>query len=411
MNVRATRFPLFDGLRALAALSVLAFHAVYAAGIGRTDSPFKPYANRLEVGVSIFFVISGFLLYRPFVRARLEGEPAPRTGAYAWRRFLRIVPGYWVALTVVSIWLGISYVFTTAGVPRYYGFAQTYTTATLLGGIGQAWSLCVEVAFYVFLPVWALAMRKLGARGDRRRAFVQELAGVALLVILSVAYKVWALEHEPATDIHSTPLLLSLPGYLDQFAGGMLFAVLSVWYAGRDELPRPFALLRRAPALGWVCAAIAFWAVSTRIGLHGDTLQPVGSRIFLERHVLYGIVALGVVLPGIFTEAHGLPGRVLGNRVVAYVGLISYGVYLYHDAVIKQLSKWMGDSLSGVGLRFAVYLALGVAGAVAIASLSYYVVERPALRLKSRFPLLTPAAEGEAIVEPAPVKPDASAAR
>src|SRR5919199_254708 len=112
MNVRATRFPMFDGLRAVAALAVLCFHAAYFAGIGVTDSPLRPYAGRLEVGVSVFFVISGFLLYRPFVRARLESEPAPHAGAYAWRRFLRIVPGYWVALTVVALWLGLPGVFT-----------------------------------------------------------------------------------------------------------------------------------------------------------------------------------------------------------------------------------------------------------------------------------------------------------
>src|SRR3954469_15306078 len=117
MNVRARNFPLFDGLRALAALSVLTFHAAYFAGIGVTDSPLKPYTGRLEVGVSVFFVISGFLLYRPFVRARLDDEPPPRTAAYAWRRFLRIVPGYWVALTVVALWLGVPGVFTASGIP------------------------------------------------------------------------------------------------------------------------------------------------------------------------------------------------------------------------------------------------------------------------------------------------------
>jgi peptidoglycan/LPS O-acetylase OafA/YrhL len=404
LNVRATHFPLLDGLRALAALSVLAFHAAYTAGIGLTHSPLRPYAGRLEVGVSIFFVISGFLLYRPFVRARLEELPPPRAGAYAWRRFLRIVPAYWVALTVVTLWLGTPGVFTPSGILTFYGFAQSYSGDTLLGGIGQAWSLCVEVAFYAFLPLWALAMRKAGSRADPRRAFVHELLGLLLLAAASVAYKAWALEQAPASSLRSPPYMLSFPGYLDQFAVGMLLAVLSVWYSGRDELPRALGLIRRFPGLAWICAGIAFWAVSTQIGLNGGLLQPMSSRTFFERHALYSVVALGVVLPGVFAAGKGLPVRLLSSRVAVYLGLISYGVYLYHDAVIRQVTKSI--AISDFGLRFGTTLALGIAGAVALASVSYYLIERPALSLKTFFPLLTPAARGEAIAEPAPAVPE-----
>src|SRR5215212_6043566 len=105
MNARADRFPLFDSLRAIAALSVVAFHAAFFAGMFTSESPLRPYLVRMDVGVSVFFLISGFLLYRPFVRARLGGEGTPHVGGYAWRRFLRIVPAYWVALTIVALWL------------------------------------------------------------------------------------------------------------------------------------------------------------------------------------------------------------------------------------------------------------------------------------------------------------------
>jgi len=94
MTARATRFPLFDSLRAIAALSVVAFHALYQSFLlVRPQSSLVPYAARLNVGVVVFFCISAFLLYRPFVLARLRGDALPAVGAYAWRRFLRIVPG------------------------------------------------------------------------------------------------------------------------------------------------------------------------------------------------------------------------------------------------------------------------------------------------------------------------------
>src|SRR3954452_12960796 len=107
MNVRARSFPLVDGLRAVAALLVIVHHAGIYAVLGGTDSVLRPYVARLDVGVAIFFLISGFLLYRPFVRARFRSIGAPRPLAYGWRRFLRIVPAYWVALTVIALWLGL----------------------------------------------------------------------------------------------------------------------------------------------------------------------------------------------------------------------------------------------------------------------------------------------------------------
>jgi peptidoglycan/LPS O-acetylase OafA/YrhL len=241
---------------------------------------------------------------------------------------------------------------------------------------------------------------------------VQEIAALLLLALASIAYKVWAMGEAPASSVRSPPYLLSLPGYLDQFSLGMLLAVLSVWHAGRAELPRALKLIHRFPCLPWLCAGVAFWAVSTQIGLNGGLLQPLSSRTFFERNALYGVIALGLVIPGAFAKPErGLPTRVLSTRIATYLGLISYGIYLYHDAVIRQVTKSLDPSLSGFGARLATNLALGLTGAVFLASISYYGVERPALRLKSRFPLNSRAARGEAVAEPAPAVPEAPAVR
>jgi peptidoglycan/LPS O-acetylase OafA/YrhL len=408
MTPRADRFPLFDSLRALAALSVLAFHAAFFAGATEKRTTLGLYASHLDVGVTVFFLISGFLLYRPFVKARLRDEQAPPAVAYAWRRFLRIVPAYWVALTVVAIWLNRDEVFTATGIPTFYGFAQIYDAETSVSGIGQAWTLCVEVSFYAFLPLWALVMRALPARDPERR-LAWELAGLALLVLLSGAYKVWALRQVGPTELSSGPYLMPLPNFLDQFALGMALAVLSVWYEGRDRLPGPLELIRRRPGLAWLGAAVAFWAVCTRIGFTGEFLQQYSVRMFLGRHVLYGVVALCIVLPAVFSEpGRGLTGRLLANRVLVYVGLVSYAVYLYHYAVIDQLGDWLVLDDATVGTRFAVYGLLGTAGAVLLASVSYYVVERPALRLKRLVGRMPESVRGEAAAETAPAGPSAS---
>src|SRR5215210_255846 len=181
MNARATRFPLFDSLRAIAALCIFGTHA-YAVLYGGASGPFSSAAQHLDVGVYIFFAISGFLLYRPFARARLRDEPAPRARAYGWRRLLRIGPAYWVALTVVALWLPLGEVNDLDKAPWLYLFGQSYQWDTAIGGLSQAWSLCVEAGFYVFLPLWALGMRSLRFR-DARSRLRAELAGLALLAV------------------------------------------------------------------------------------------------------------------------------------------------------------------------------------------------------------------------------------
>src|SRR3954467_9386433 len=186
-------FPGVHVLRALAALSVLLYHALFKAYLARhPGSPLAPFAAHLDVGVSVFFLISAFLLYRPMVAARLNGEPMLDTEAYGRRRLARIVPGYWVALIVTGLagasYLGYSGIFSGKGTLAYFGFLQIYSPDTAGGGINVAWTLCVELSFYAFLPLWAIALRRLAPRGGVR----SELTALALLFAASIAFQVAA---------------------------------------------------------------------------------------------------------------------------------------------------------------------------------------------------------------------------
>ena len=394
MNVRAERFPLVDSLRAVAALAVLSFHAAFFAGMYTSDSPLRPYLAQPTAGISLFFVISGFLLYRPFVQARREGDPSPSTRAYAWRRFLRIVPAYWVALTVVAIWLSIDTVFDPAWhVLVFYGFAQIYVHPLEIDGLGQAWTLCVEVTFYALLPLWALAMRRLGARG--------ELAALASLCVVSIAWKLYATQY--IDTVNTGQWLLPLPTFLDQFAVGMALAIASV-----HAVPaRVEGHLQRAWPW-WLLAAVAYWAMSTQIGLDGSLDERAGRSEFMLRHGLSTVVAGSLLVSAVFGwQRRDRVRRVLGWRPLLFVGLVSYGLYLWHLAVVQKVAKatadFMVDSGMGVETRFVFVLALAGAGAGAIATASYFLVERPALRLKR---LVGPPPErhqpGEALAESAP---------
>ncbi len=150
-----------------------------------------------------------------------------------------------------------------------------------------------------------------------------------------------------------------------------------------------------------------FWVVSTRIGFTGKPFEGASRREFLGRHALYSLVALGLIVPAVFAvPGRGVVGRILGNRVLTYLGLISYGIYLYHYAVVQQIEDWVGHSIGGpVEFQMLVNVLLAVLGAAIIASLSYYLVERPALRLKRLVSPPVPAERGEATTEPAPPLP------
>jgi peptidoglycan/LPS O-acetylase OafA/YrhL len=352
-SLRAERFGGLDALRALAALAIVEFHAVgiYARG-SAPDAWTHDWVARLDVGVPVFFLLSGFLLYRPFARARAAGEE-PRLRAYAWRRALRIFPGYWVALVVAVIALGIS----GALAPRYLLLLQAYDKDTVAGGLPQAWTLCVEVAFYAFLPVWAATVRRFA---------VNEFAALAALFAVSIAYKLVVLgavvgDHVGAVD----PWIIALPAYWDMFALGMALAVLSI----RRPVPGH-------PAAWWLAAAALFVLSAKGAGLAHPSAEGFTHAQVLTRHYLYAAIALCVL-------AAGLTGpRPLEVAPLQWLGRISYGIYLYHLTVLGLLGKWHLANLEDHVHPYLLWTAFGITGALLCATASWLLVERPALALK-----------------------------
>ena len=250
---RHPRFALIDGMRAIAVLSVVGVHAA-VAGEALSSSVGGRAVAHLNIGVTIFFLISGFLLYRPFIAHRGAGAPAPRTADYAKRRFLRIYPAYWVALTVLVVvpgltgvvdgnWLAMYSLGHT--LPLYEG--RTCTEATFECGLAHTWSLVIEVTFYAALPLWAYAVARLTDRVGARHWIRVELLALAAMSAVSVAlgYVIF----DPVPDWIDG----SVVGYGYWFALGMGMAVASVALAGGEEPACGQASARR-PARGPLAA-------------------------------------------------------------------------------------------------------------------------------------------------------------
>ena len=376
------RFPLMDSVRAIAALTVLVYHVGFFGHLQQTHADGFVLSS-LGFGVAVFFVLSGFLLYRPFFNAEMTGSPRPRVLDFARRRVLRVVPAYWLALTVLAIFPGLPGVFTGHWW-RYYGFLQNYASQTLVraSGIPVAWSLGIEVTFYIALPVYAAATLWLG-RGMSPRARVRfQLIALGTLALLSVLGG-WV-----RVGTATPPLLLT---FFDWFALGMILAVLSVALHGRRRQPRLVELITRRPGLCWA-AALAVYALLSVIVSDAPQNFILTDAQAAADHVLRGAIAFLIVLPSVFGDtAGGIPRVVLSWGWMRWLGLISYGIFLWHLPLLELLY--------GHGVRsIPLLLICTLAAAIACASASYYLVERPLLRFKDRRPPL-PSRQG-----PTPVR-------
>jgi peptidoglycan/LPS O-acetylase OafA/YrhL len=372
------RFPLFDGLRAIAAGAIVVTHV---AGLTtfNTSNALGAYTARLNMGVAFFFVISGFLLYRPFLSARFRGRPTPRIRDYARRRVLRIVPAYWVALTILAATVGLCGVFT-GDWWYYYFFLQNQTQGTTLCGIGTAWSLALEASFYVALPFWVVLMGRL-QRGRSARTMVRiELVGLLTISVISIIARTWSF----AVTGTQTTIDVTLIGNMDWFAYGMVLALASVALAGRERESRVVRVISDHPWLPWLLAGFLWWLDATQLGM-SRTLPPIyNDQRWLAEHLIFPLVGFLLALPAVFgPERRGLPRRVLGNRLLAWFGLVSYGVFLWHQPLMPKIIDAGGDSLIP-GMPFVSTLISVTAVSTAIAAASYYIVERPILRFKDR---------------------------
>jgi peptidoglycan/LPS O-acetylase OafA/YrhL len=350
------RFPLVDSARAIAALLVVGYHLAKI----RPPSPGSvaaPYLHHLAFGVVVFFIISGFLLYLPFVSARADGSSAS-VGPYAARRVARIVPAYWVALTLVAVFgHGAPEVQHSPAV--YYGFAQVYSSATVTKGIGQAWSLCIEITFYALLPAYAIVVAFAARR--RRRGWLTEIGGLALLALAAYA---WSAQigggHPNQVALHV------LPRYLGHFACGMSLAALYVWVTRRGRAPRPIAWLMAHPSVPWLFVPFGY-VLAARANLG-----------FALGDVVDGLTAAAMLWPAVFAvPGRGIAGRVLGLRPLLFVGAVSYGVYLYHWAVIQRADHVLRSVHGAAGVVGLGSLAM--TGAVIAGAASWYLVERPVI--------------------------------
>ncbi|MGV0745513.1 acyltransferase family protein [Mycolicibacterium sp. XJ870] len=318
------RVAALTGIRAVAALLVVLTHAAYTTGKYPQGYLGLVY-SRAEIGVPIFFVLSGFLLFRPWVKAAAQADaPWPSVRRYAWHRVRRIMPAY--AVTVLIAYLvyhfrmaGPNPGHTWEGLFRNLTLTQIYTDNYLFSylhqGLTQMWSLAVEAAFYVVLPLLAYLLLVVLCR--RRWQPWLLLAGLAVTAAVS---PVWLAIVHDSTGLPDGARLW-LPTYLAWFVAGMALTVL------QQMKVRGYALVCLPLAL------VSYLIASTPIA--GEpTTSPAELSEALAKTAFYTLIAGLLVAPAAL-EDRGWYTRFLASRPMVFLGEISYEIFLIHLLIME----------------------------------------------------------------------------
>ena len=347
-----------ESLRALAALAVLVGH-VAAASLAL--SPALPGAADMGFvergmygggyGVFFFFALTGYLLFWPFVKRHWGGGDRINLGRYAANRALRILPLYFVVVVVVLAFQSEAPLGAWA---RFLTFTENFFPYTAGNFIGPAWSLVVELHFYLLLPLMAAALAGV-ARGRARTVAVAllVLGGLSLLLRINFVYRAEPLDPLWRLDIPTTFVF---------FVPGMLLALLRLRW--EEQRPAWQSGVARNSDL-WILVSLPLWAVVLWGTYDLDVLVALASFLTVGACVL-------PLRAGPLTNA-------LQWRPLAWLGIASYSLYLWHVPVIEELTS------AGVDAAIPSLLLIAVPACITVAAVSYLLVESPFLRLRRQW--------------------------
>jgi len=348
------------GIRAVAALLVMATHAAYTTG-KYTHEYIGLMYSRMEIGVPIFFVLSGFLLFAPWVQTIATDGPPPSLRRYTWHRIRRIMPAYVVTVLIAyAVYhfrvAGPNPGHTWMGLLRNLTLTQPYTDNYLFSylhqGLTQMWSLAVEVAFYVVLPLLAYLLLVVVCRRQWRP--MRLMIG---LVCLAALTPIWIV------IVHTTDFLpdgakLWLPTYLVWFIGGMTLAALQTMGV-------------RAYAMACLPVAVACYLIVSTPIAGEPTTSPAGLGEALAKAGFYAVIAALAVAPLALSD-HGWYARFLASRPMVFLGEISYEIFLIHLITMELVMVEV--------LRFHIYT-----GSMALLFIGTFGATVPAAWLLHRF--------------------------
>jgi peptidoglycan/LPS O-acetylase OafA/YrhL len=376
LPVTRRRFEELEAYRGVAALLIVVFHAYQFSREGSAaqryvyeGTPLHYILGNLDAGVAFFFALSGFLVFLPFARAAIEQRGRESARGYLIRRLIRIAPLYYVAILVA--W-SLTYSGTREqwiDLAEHLTFTQVFDNKHIFWDIGPAWSLSDELIFYVLVAL----LGSLAFRACRRlsvpRARVGLLLGCCLgLVAVSIGYKAAAFYvlDIPLTNYQAYfgPL-----ARLDTFAFGMTVAVLTA-AGGRSRIGLAAAAAARVGA--FVAIGVAF------------ATRTFGAAETLYFHSLCGFGVALLLASTALAPREVAWKRIVANKRLQVIGLVSYSVYMWHEPLMTQLARH-SLLISVEPHAFPANALVLAIATLALAYGSYRIIEKPALQLRHLF--------------------------
>ena len=375
----SNHIPGLDGLRALACLAVFGVHFQQTVSLTGSIGPFD-LARFLEngnTGVALFFILSGFLLSLPFWRSLERAEPAPRWRTFWIKRAARILPAYFLCLTLLvlhnRLWEQTG---EGTNLLLHYLLLFNYSPQHIFAINPPFWTLAVEVQFYALLPLVFLLI----AAFPRwfRMPVVVGLAVLAYVAQIGMIQCVpcrewwpWNGQNNVAQNpVFTYSLLAHLPHFLLGVLGGGGHAALQA--ARRRHF---FAVQGGVEGGVWIAAVLVFVILATP--LDSQLSIPFGRYNLPVVPVLLTLIVLG-------TSHTILLRALLELTPVRWLGQVSYGVYIYHLPILNVVGRRMQNYGLEVKEHWLVLLVVALALTLAMAALSFYLVERPIFRRMRR---------------------------
>lgn len=351
-SVAARYQPQFDGLRALAVITVMVDH--FSADV--PNFPLPDWIHLGATGVRLFLVLSGYFITTSLRHARDRMEVGPSSfgktiGLFYWRRYLRIAPAYFLFAAIALI-LGLG------GIRQYWPWVFSGTVNWMIASANQwpltishLWSICVQEQFYLFWPLLILLLP--------RRWMLPAIISVA---VMGIAFRIGCV-------IFSVPMIARwvLPfGSLDSLAAGAALG----WCGGRLRSMRG----------NWLLALICLWMLSLAAVLR--TTDPTQLKSVLVEPLEAG--AFVILVARTAAGFDGLAARFLSLPGLVFAGRISYGLYIYHALVAIVFTRWLPSSLRFIITNPSIRLMVFGMATVGVAALSWCLVEQPINRLRAK---------------------------
>jgi len=375
-----------DFLRATACIGVLLHHLAFRMDMGSVPEALQPVLRFLvygSFGVTVFFVLSGFLLARPFWLALDEGKPMPSLKVYALRRLARIVPGFWLAL-VVSLALDLALGGKVLDGERIIRFLAGlflvsdwhWLTLFPVDNNGPLWSIGFEITAYLLLPLGMAALFALKAREWPARLAWLAVIGVVLVVHVMVVQ--WA----PIDDVErgwDHGLTGGAKAWMPRFNPIGFFAIFAVGAlaAGVQVMVQK----HRGMAMD-IIGGVAVLATAVIMAVNiGGLTEGFG---WLEIPYAFPVMPLAVGIALATLPSSLFLGRLLDNALARFIARISFGIYVWHFLVMWLIEKLVDGAFKTSGPEgWATWLqtsALVMAITGVIATLSFYLLEQPVVR-------------------------------